>query len=175
MSKGVAHKTFQSPRTKSPEEATASLMRLCARAEKCSGDALRLMRRWGVAAEEAQKVLQRLVSERFIDDRRYAEAFVREKSRLSGWGEVKIAATLRTKGIKSDIIATAMAQMEGVDSGEKLLSQLRRKTQSIKYKDAYDLKAKLVRFALSRGFTYDDVLPAVERCLAELQLQAEEC
>ena len=59
-------------------------MRLCARAEKSQEDARRLMRGWGVAEKDAEQVLGRLVRDRFIDDSRYAEAFVREKLRLSG-------------------------------------------------------------------------------------------
>ena len=74
-------------RAKTPEQALSTLMRLCARAEKSTGDARRLMRNWGVADADAEKVLDRLLSDRFIDDTRYAEAFVREKLRLSGWGE----------------------------------------------------------------------------------------
>ena len=74
--------TPREKRTKSPEQALAALMRLCARAERSSGDALRLMRTWGVAQEAQQKVLRELLDQRFIDDARYAEAFVREKMRL---------------------------------------------------------------------------------------------
>ena len=47
-------------RTKTPDEALASLMRLCARAEKSEGDARRLMRGWGLAERDAQQVLDRL-------------------------------------------------------------------------------------------------------------------
>ena len=74
-------------RDKTAEQALASLMRLCARAERSSGDAMRLMGTWGVPTQERGAVLQRLVKERFIDDRRYAAAFVREKINLSAWGE----------------------------------------------------------------------------------------
>ena len=73
-------------RTKTAEQALVSLMNLCAKSEKCSADARRLMRGWGVSVADAERVLQRLVAERFIDDSRYAEAFVREKINLSGWG-----------------------------------------------------------------------------------------
>ena len=74
-------------RTKTPEQALAQLMRLCARAEKSESDARRLMRGWGLDDRAAAEVLDRLVHDRFIDDARYAGAFVREKMRLSGWGE----------------------------------------------------------------------------------------
>ena len=69
---------MKQPTKKSKEQALESLMRLCARAERSSGDAMRLMARWGVASSDRHEVLQRLLSERFIDDRRYAEAYIRE-------------------------------------------------------------------------------------------------
>ena len=57
---------------KSAQQALSSLMRLCARAERSSGDAKRLMATWGVAEGERAAVLQRLIKERFIDDERNA-------------------------------------------------------------------------------------------------------
>lgn len=78
-------------RDKTPEQAYAALIRLCARSEKSSGDALRLMQRWGVEPSARQGVLQKLLADRFIDDNRYAEAFVRDKIRLSGWAPARSA------------------------------------------------------------------------------------
>lgn len=100
--------TPREKRAKTPEQALASLMRLCARAEKSEGDARRLMRGWGLTERDAEAVLARLVRERFIDDRRYAAAFVREKMRLSGWGEYKIRAALQRKGIRCEVIDAAL-------------------------------------------------------------------
>lgn len=156
------------PRTKTPEQALSSLMRLCARAEKCSGDALRLMRRWGLSDTDAQGVLARLVRERFIDDRRYAEAYVREKVRFSGWGAHKIRASLRAKSVAPAIVEAALAEFAPSDNNRERLSEMiRKKAAKTYYKDAYDLKAKLVRFGMSRGFDLDDVLAATEEFLAE--------
>ncbi len=156
------------PRTKTPEQALSSLMRLCARAEKCSGDALRLMRRWGLSDADAQGVLARLVRERFIDDRRYAEAYVREKVRFSGWGAHKIRASLRAKSVAPAIVEAVLAEFAPSDNNRERLSEMiRKKAAKTSYKDAYDLKAKLVRFGMSRGFDLDDVLAATEEFLAE--------
>ena len=91
-------------RAKTPEQALAALMRLCARAEKSQDDARRLMRGWGLAEREGEQVLARLVRDRFIDDGRYAEAFVRDKLRLSGWGEYKIRTALQRKRIDRELI-----------------------------------------------------------------------
>ena len=115
-------------RPKTAEQALASLMRLCARAERSSGDAMRLMATWMVPEGDRQGVLQRLIKDRFIDDSRYAEAFVREKSNLSAWGEYKIRATLRRKGIADEIINNALQQMPTEQNIERLTERLDRKS-----------------------------------------------
>ena len=117
-------------RDKTPDEALAALMRLCARAEKSEGDARRLMRGWGVAEKDAEQVLGRLVRDRFIDDSRYAEAFVREKLRLSGWGEYKIRTALQRKGVSKERIDAALSQADRPAMGERLAQQLERKAVS---------------------------------------------
>lgn len=145
-------------------------MRLCARAEKCSGDAMRLMRRWGLSEADAQGVLARLVKERFIDDGRYAEAYVREKMKFSGWGVHKIRAALRAKSVSPDIIAAALDQLTPEGNTARLAEMIRKKAAKTSYKNAYDLKAKLVRFGMSRGFDLDDVIAATEEYLCESEL-----
>lgn len=155
------------PRTKTPEQALSSLMRQCARAEKCSGDALRLMRRWGVSESDARKVLERLLRERFIDDGRYATAFVRDKMRFSGWGERKIRMALRTKGVAPQYIDAALGELESVDNSQRLEEILRKKAAKTSARDLYDLKGKLVRFGMSRGFELEDVLAATDQVLRE--------
>ena len=160
-------------RNKTADEALASLMRLCARAERSSGDALRLMQNWGVAKEEQYRVLQKLQSERFIDDRRYAEAFIREKCNLSAWGRYKIQSALKRKGIANDIIAEALAELNPTDNKKRLQDRLQTKIKHIKYDTAYQLKTKLIRYALSLGFEMDEVMDSVNEVMRNNNI--EEC
>lgn len=153
-------KTPREQRSKTPEQALAALMRLCARAEKSASDARRLLRGWGVPEREAEAVLARLIGERFIDDSRYAEAFVREKLRLSGWGEYKIRTALQRKAIRREVIDAALEQVERAGMGERLAEQLARKMRSVKYATAYELKTKLIRYGLSLGYDYETVIDA---------------
>ena len=154
-------------RDKTPDEALAALMRLCARAEKSESDARRLMRGWGVAESDARQVLAKLVHDRFIDDGRYAEAFVREKLRLSGWGAYKIRTALQRKGIRKELIDAALAQADGTDMGERLTQMLARKARTAKAATPYDLKTKLIRYGLSLGYEYETVIEAVSAMVRE--------
>ena len=132
-------------RTKSAEQAASSLMQLCARAERSSGDALRLMRNWGLSDAEAQRVLDKLIASRFIDDERYAGAFVRDKSRIAGWGAYKIAAALYRKGVSREIVNRALQQLDSQTSTKQLKELLARKLRTIKAKTGAEDRAKLVR------------------------------
>ena len=154
-------------RTKTPEQALNALMRFCARAEKTESDARRLMRGWGLTEQDAEKVLDRLVRERFIDDARYAEAFVREKLRLSGWGEYKIRTALQRKEIRRETIDAALAQADRSDMGERLARQLARKARTARYTTPYELKTKLVRYGLSLGYDYETVLTTASALVKE--------
>ena len=155
-------------RDKTPQQALQSLMRMCARQERSSGDALRLMKRWGVADEEAKRVLARLQADRFIDDGRYAEDFVRDKLNLSGWGGYKIKMALRAKGVAKDIIEEVMAPMiEATNMKERLEEILQRKMRTLKYSSPYDAKTKLIRFAASRGYDIEEAIECASKIVNE--------
>lgn len=146
---------------KTAAQALESLMRLAARSEKSSGDVLRLLQQWGVPESERGGVLDKLIKNRFIDDRRYAGAYVREKSRLSGWGWRKISMQLRAKGVSQDIIKEALLEIDADDMQRTLQEKLRRKLNSVKASSDYELRGKLFRYALSQGFDYAEISEAV--------------
>lgn len=158
---GTAGNPFER-KTKTPEQALASLMRLCSRAEKSSGDALRLMRGWGLEQNDMQEVLGRLIKDRFIDDRRYAEAYTREKTNLNGWGVYKIKLNLRRKGVSPDIIEDVVSGLGGDAQKEKLRELLQRRKARTKAPDEYAMKAKLLRYGAGLGYGYEDVADAIE-------------
>ena len=161
-------KIKREPKSKTPEQALQSLMRMCARSERSSGDALRLMKRWGVADDAAHKVLSRLQSERFIDDSRYAEAFVRDKLNLSGWGAFKIKSALRAKGVAKDVIDEVVNPMlEQTDMAERLEEIMRRRMRTLKYSSAYEAKTKLIRFAAGRGYDLDEAIECASKIVEE--------
>ncbi len=150
---------------KTPEQALASLMRLASRAEKSSGDAWRLMRGWGIAPSDAERILSRLTEQRFIDDERYAAAYTREKMRLSGWGVYKIRAALAAKGIARDIIERVTADLDPEAMTDRLEKCLRRKRTLVKAATPYELRTKLIRYGLSLGYEYETVSNGVENLM----------
>jgi len=134
----------------------------CAKREYCTADIRRkaLERlEWDAAA--AEEVVAALVSERFVDDRRYAAAFAREKSALSGWGPVKIRTALLARGVTRDDVQEALGEIDPERAAAKLEKVLEAKWRTLR--EDPQGRLKLIRFALSRGYDYEPVRPLIER------------
>ena len=157
---------FKPPIQKTKEQALQQLMERCAKAELCILDAQRLMQRWQIPIEERQSVIDTLIKDRFIDEERYAQAFVRDKLNFSRWGARKISEALYLKRIPAGIIKQAMEQVQEVRMSDRLETDLRRKNNSLKDEDPYKRKEKLLRFGVSRGYDYKTVMETIERVLA---------
>lgn len=161
-------------REKTAQQALQALMRLCARAERSTADARRLMATWGVPNGEREGVLRRLIEDRFIDDGRYAEAFVREKTKLNGWGEWKIRAALKRKGIADDVINEALCQLSPEQDIERLTERLERKIKTLKFSSKYELRTKLIRYGASLGYAMEQIVGCVDKLTQDIKME-EEC
>lgn len=123
------------------------------------------LQQWGVEAGQIQVIIDSLVKDKFIDEARYANAFAREKARFNNWGPRKIGTALRAKRIPDEYVSTALSEIEQFVSADKLSELIAKKAQTISYKDNYDLKNKLLRFGVMRGFEYGEVLSVVEKLI----------
>ncbi len=136
-----------------PAEALSKLVDLCSLAEYSTGEALEKLRAWGVTGPNAYKIVQRLVDERFIDDERFARAFVRSKVNYSGWGRIKIRHALYQKGLERELIDLALEEEIDLDLYyENLASALRSKARNMPEILDADCRSKLLRFAAGRGY-----------------------
>ena len=131
------------------------LAQLCARSEHCQHELTEKMRRWGMSNEAQARVMARLVGERYVDDERYARAFVRDKIRYNKWGRRKVEQGLWAKRIDDDIRERVLGEVGDDEYLSVLRPLLQQKRRSVKADSDYELNQKLVKFALSRGFTYD--------------------
>lgn len=144
------------------QQAFTKLTILCARSEHCQHDMLEKMRQWGVSAEEQAEVMQRLVDERYVDDARFARAFVLDKVRYNKWGRRKVEQALWVKHIDKAIANEALDDISDEEYLSVLRPLLKQKRRSTKAENEYELNRKLVRFAISRGFTMDIIKQCID-------------
>ena len=146
---------------KTENEAYLALTALCAQAEHCQYEMLEKMRRWELSEEAQARVMSKLIKERYIDDERYAHAFVKDKIRYNKWGRRKVEQALWQKRIDDDIRTRVLDDVDDEEYLNVLRPLLKQKRKTIKAKDDYELNQKLMRFALGRGFTFD----IIQQCM----------
>ena len=139
------------------QEAYLRLTILCTRAEHCEQEMRDKMKRWELDGTVQDRIIARLVKERYIDDERYARAFVKDKIRYNKWGRRKVQQALWQKHIDADIQQRILDEIDESEYLAVLRPLLQQKRKSIKAQSDYEMNQKLVRFALSRGFTFDTI------------------
>ena len=138
------------------------LQKLCSKAEYCRADMYRKALKDLEGDEDAaQKVVETLVAEKYVDDARFASAFAREKASLQGWGPVKIRFQLRGKGVPESVIAAALEEIEPEKADARLEKLLSAKARTLEGDPQFRLK--LLKFALSRGYEYNTVETALKK------------
>lgn len=138
------------------EKALARLMRLCATRECCLSDLRRKLTELPKA--DADAIMETLVREGFVDDARYARAFARDKSALQGWGSLKIKLALQRKGIGAHAIDAALEEIDAKAAGARMEQVLRAKWKTLaREEDPARKEAKFYRYALSRGYGYEEI------------------
>lgn len=147
---------------KTEQEAYLTLAALCAQAEHCQYEMTEKMRRWELPDEAQARVMQRLVAERYVDDERFARAFVKDKVRYNKWGRRKVEQALWQKRIDDDIRQRVLDEVDDEEYLSVLRPLLKQKRRTTKAASDYELNRKLMRFALSRGFTFDIIRQCIE-------------
>ena len=144
------------------QQAFAKLAALCARSEHCQQEMVEKMRQWGVSAEEQAEVMQRLISEHYVDDARFVRAFVTDKVRYNTWGRRKVEQALWAKHIDKDIATEALDAVSDEEYLSVLRPLLKQKRKSTKAQSEYEMTMKLIKYALSRGFTMDIIKQCID-------------
>lgn len=127
----------------------------CSLSEHCIQKVREKLVQWETPKEFIDPIIDKLLEEDYINEERFARAFVKDKFRFNHWGRIKISTHLRALGISSENIATAMQEIGDEEYAKMLDEIVEKKRKSIKNGTDYEIRAKLLRHALSRGFEYE--------------------
>ena len=147
---------------KTEQEAFLTLAALCAQAEHCQWEMTEKMRRWELPEEAQAHIMERLTKERYVDDERFARAFIKDKIRYNKWGRRKVEQALWQKHIAEDIRQQTLDEVSYEEYLDVLKLIIKQKRKTIKAKNDYEINQKLMRFALSRGFTFDIIRQCID-------------
>ncbi|MDR3119122.1 MAG: RecX family transcriptional regulator [Mediterranea sp.] len=142
-------------------EAIKRIAGYCAKSEQSRADAYEKMKKWGFGNKTIEGMLDALETSGFINDDRFSRSFVNDKFRLSKWGRLKIAQALDLRKIPEAVYQPYLNDIDEEEYTATLRCLLDMKKRSIQGKNKEEKEAKLVRFALSRGFE----MQYIEQCL----------
>lgn len=137
---------------------------LCARGEQAPADIREKLMKWGLNGRDASQVINQLIEGGFMDEKRFACAFVNDRFAFNGWGRIKIAHQLRLKHITPDIIDEAMTVIDEEQYRQRLTELLTAKWRTVKGREPRAAWAAMMRFAASRGFE----VPLAGECVKQV-------
>lgn len=135
----------------------------CSAAERCPSEVEKKLIQWGGTAELNEAIMLHLFNEHFLDTIRFCKAFVRDKYRFNQWGRMKISQALRMKQLPSSDIDKGMDEIDNEEYHTILSKLLEQKARSIKSATPYERNAKLIRFAIGRGFMMDEIMQHIKQ------------
>ncbi|TXB63158.1 regulatory protein RecX [Phaeodactylibacter luteus] len=151
------------PKWYSKEEALAKLQHFCAYQDRCHQEVRQKLMDMGVYPDWREEIITELIQDNFLNEERFAQSFARGKFRMKQWGRQRIARELKQRQISDYCIKKGMAEISEPDYQQALRELLEKKDRQLQESDPWARKAKLVRYALSKGFESQLTWPAVHQ------------
>jgi len=134
------------------EQMYIRMARLCSRSERCTEDIRQKIMAEAFSESEANRIIDKLKSEKYIDDARYVNFYIGDKFRINKWGKIKIRYYLKQKGFSDDVIEEGLQGIDDTKYKVTLVKTMKGKAKTIKKKDKYEKSGMIIRFAQNRGY-----------------------
>ena len=149
-------------RTLSYEQALQRAASLCSTSEHCIYDITNKLKKWGICTPDIDKIIDRLIDEKFIDESRYARAYVNDKFRFAHWGRIKIKNMLYLQHIPEAEINEALSNIPQYEYEEVLKGVIESKQRTLPETESYEARTKIIRFAIQRGFELHEITKFID-------------
>lgn len=148
------------------DSALLKMADLCSRSEHCSRDIIGKLARYPLSGQEIEKIVVYLRDRDFINDRRFAGSFCRDKLRFNGWGKIRLDLELRRRGIDRDCIYSALDDISYEEYFEKAMELSEVKARRLDM-SVYSDRVKLFRYLSSKGFESGIISDVLKRLLSK--------
>lgn len=142
------------------EEALYKSAAYCSQSEHCAAELKNKLTQWGVTEPDQSKIIRYLVEEKYLDEKRFAIAYVKDKFRYNKWGKIKIRLELNQKRIEKELIEVALETIDPEEYREMIIRLAKEK--KLTYRNEYERKGKLYRFLAGKGFEMDVISKIIQ-------------
>lgn len=151
-------------------EAKSKIEAFCAYQERCHFEVLQKLISWNIKGEQADNLISHLIENRFLDEERFAAAYVSGKFRIKHWGRIKIKQHLKQKQISNYSIQKGLKEIDLDEYLETLKKLAERKINEFNVKPSdWKNRSKVCRYLASKGYEQDLIMNTVEEILNEFR------
>ncbi|MBL0129019.1 MAG: RecX family transcriptional regulator [Flavobacteriales bacterium] len=150
------------PKKPSSSEALVKARAYCARQERCQQEVRDKLYSWGEHKTQVEAIIAQLISERFLNEARFAEHFAVSKFRQKGWGRRKIEQAMKQKQVSVPCIALGLKAIEDDEYVIALNKAVAKRWEKVKEVNAFIKRQKVMRYFIGRGYAVEQVEKALE-------------
>lgn len=144
-------------------EAKQKIEAFCAYQERCDQEIRKKIKSWGLYGDDVDILISDLIQNNFLNEERFASAFVSGKFRIKRWGRIKIRQHLKQKNISDYSINMGLKEIDEEEYLQNLHDLLETKNRLITAKNKWDRLAKLQRYIQSKGYENELVREALDQ------------
>lgn len=145
------------------ETAYAGMARICSQKECAPFDIIRKLQRMELSEPLIDKIIDRLRKEKYLDEKRFIRSYIHDKLHFNKWGKRKIALFLKHKQLPQVLIEEGFAELPDASFNRSLQPILYKKWKSVTGKSDFEKRGKLIRYALGRGFSMEEVMACMKQ------------
>lgn len=144
------------------EEALYKSAAYCSQSEHCISELKNKLTQWNVTESDQLKIIRYLKEEKYLDEKRFAFAYVKDKFRYNKWGKIKIRLELHQKRIQKELIEVALETIDLEEYKEMIIRLAKEKEKKLTYRNEYERKGKLYRYLVGKGFEMEVINKLLE-------------
>lgn len=144
------------------DEIKQKLVNYCVYQDRCHAEVEQKMREFVLIPEAKEEIILYLLKENYLNEERFTRSYIRGKFYIKNWGKTKIKIHLKQKGITEKLITKCFDEIDDGDYLkiiEKLYENYFSKQKGLQ---EYQRKSKTIKYLLSRGFEYENILQVIE-------------
>ena len=134
----------------------------CAYQERSQQEIRDKLYEWGLHKNDVEELISELIGTNFLNEERFAHAYVSGKFNIKKWGKIKIKQGLKLKRVPDKMIVKALNTIDYDDYLAAILAAAEKKAPTIHEKDAFKKRFKLTSYLMGKGFENDLILSVLK-------------
>ncbi len=143
---------YQKHQSYTVAEAKKKLEHYCAYQERCHKEVILKLKSLNMIPEAIDAIVVHLLEHNFLNEERFAKAYVRGKFRIKKWGKHRLTLELKKKDISKYNVNQALREIDDDEYIGVFNDLAEKRADSIKESNSFKKKKKLVDYLLYRGW-----------------------